>query len=173
MDGPLTDDLLAGYQLVIWDTGDYADEEGFFGDDTAVILNYIDNGGDIFLTGSTPALFSTFETEPLSSLQVNGDDPVLLAGLEDGQIIELSQTYDAVISDFFIEDLEEGSIAFLLRGEESEGAGSVVGLAAPVDEFNNQNTVILLFPFVAMPTDIQAILLDNIMNWFEIAQQEG
>ena len=173
LDGPLTDELLEGYQLVIWDSGDYADEDGFLGEDTGVILNYIDNGGDIFITGSTPALFNTFETEPISSLQVNGDDPVLLAGFEDGQIIELSQTYDAVISDFFIEDLEEGSVAFLLRGGDSEGAGSVVGLVAPEDEFNPQNTAILLFPFVAMPTDVQATLLENIMNWFEFVQQEG
>ncbi len=173
LDGPLTDETLTGYQLVIWDTGDYEDQDGLFGEDTAVLLTYLDNGGDIFITGSAPALFSTFERVPLSSIQVNGDDPVLLENLTDGQIIELEQTYDVVLSDFFIEDLEEGSIAFLLRGEDSEGAGSVVGLAAPADTINNQNAVILLFPFVAMPTDMQAILIENIMNWFEIVQQEG
>ncbi|KAA3658133.1 MAG: hypothetical protein DWQ04_26060 [Chloroflexi bacterium] len=173
LDGPLTDETLEEYPLVIWDTGDYEDEDGLFGEDTAVLLNYLDNGGDMFITGSAPALFSSFERVPLSTIQVNGDDPVLLENLTDGQIIDLQQTYDVVLSDFFIEDLEEGSIAFLLRGEDSEGAGSVVGLAAPADTYNNQNAVILLFPFVAMPTDMQTILVDNIMNWFEIVQQEG
>ena len=172
VDGPLADDTLQGYQLVIWDTGDYKDEDGILGDDTAVMLAYLENGGDMFITGSAPALFSTFERSPLNSLQINGDDPVLLENLTDGQVVELDHSYDTVLSDFFIDDLEEGSIGFLLRGPDLEGAGTIVGIAAPADAFNNQNTVILLFPFVAMPTDIQAILANNIMNWFEMVQEQ-
>ena len=170
IDGPLSEDTLAGYQLVVWDTGDYEDDDGLFGEDTGILLNYLDSGGDMFITGSAPALFSTFERGPLNTVQVYGDDPILLANLTDGQMISLDQTYDTVLSEFFIEDLEEGSIGFLLNAGETAGAGTVVGLAAPANEFNDQNAVILLFPFVALPADIQPVLANNILSWFESVQ---
>jgi hypothetical protein len=170
VDGPLNEDTLDGYSLIIWDSGDYLDDEGFFSDDATILLNYLDSGGDIFITGSAPALFSSFERGNLTSVQVNGNEPILLDNLDDGQIIELDQSYETVMSEFLIDDLEDGSIGFLLRGPDSDGDGSVVAVAAPANEFSNQNAVILLFPFVALPAEFQEILVENIFNWFESAR---
>ncbi len=169
-DGPLQEDTLDGYELVIWDTGDYLDEDGFLGEDTGLILTFADEGGKLMITGSAPALFDTFERAPLSAVQVNGNDPILSANLSDGQLIELDATYETVLSEFLLEDLEDGSIGFLLRDPDSgEGAGSVIGIAAVEGEFNTQKTAVILFPFAAMPTDIQETLITNILNWFEMS----
>jgi hypothetical protein len=90
----------------------------------------------------------------------------LLDGLVAGEIVELDQSYDAVLSELLSENTEEGSVAFFLRGPNSEGSGYVVGLAAGENEFHNQKTVILLAPFVGLPADIQETLLGNIVMWF-------
>lgn len=167
-DGPLPDDALNGYELVIWDSGDYQDEEGFLGDDAVVLINYIENGGDVFVTGSAPPLLTGLDLAPLATVVVAGDDPVLLNGLSAGDLIELDRLYETVSSQLDENDVEPGSVAFFLRGPDDEDAGSVVGLAAPENAFNDQKTVILLIPFIALPADIQEILLSNIIAWFGI-----
>lgn len=170
VDGPLQEDTLAGYRLVIWDSGDYQTEAGLLDEDTAVVLDYLEGGGDIFITGVAPALLGNLELAPLSDLEVAGDDPVLLDGLVVGDVIELDQTYDAILSELLSENTEEGAVAFLLRGPQSEGSGNVVGLAATENVSYNQKTVILLAPFVALPPDIQEILLRNIVTWFGLSE---
>lgn len=169
-DGPLEEGLLDDYQLVIWDSGDFQDDEGLFGDDAVIISDYIESGGDVFVTGSAPPLLTGLDLAPLAEVEIAGDDPILLDNLTAGDLIPLDQTYETLSSQFFAEDAEEGSVAFLLRGPNSEGAGSIVGLAAPETEFNNQKTVILLIPFVALPTDVQETILTNLINWFELSE---
>lgn len=170
VDGPLEEGMLDDYQLVIWDSGDFQDDEGLFGDDAVIITDYIESGGDVFVTGSAPPLLTGLDLAPLAEVEIAGDDPVLLDGLTAGDLIPLDQMYETLSSEFFAEDAEEGSVAFLLRGPNSEGAGSIVGLAAPETEFNNQKTVILLIPFVALPTDIRETMLNNLINWFELSE---
>lgn len=165
-DGPLQPDTLAGYDLLIWDSGDYQTESGLLDQDTATILEYLERGGDIFITGLAPALLATLELAPLSDLEITGDDPILLDGLIAGEIIELDQSYDAVLSELLSENTEAGEVAFLLRGPNSEGSGNVVGLAAGESEIHNQKTLFLLVPLVALPSEIQTILLGNIITWF-------
>ena len=165
-DGPLQEDTLAGYELLVWDSGDYRTEAGLLDEDTAIILDYLERGGDVFITGVAPPLLGDLQLAPLSDLEIAGDDPVLLDGLVAGEIVELDQSYDAVLSELLSENTEEGSVAFFLRGPNSEGSGYVVGLAAGENEFHNQKTVILLAPFVGLPADIQETLLGNIVMWF-------
>lgn len=165
-DGPLPEDMLAGYELLVWDSGDYQTEAGLLDEDTAIILDYLERGGDVLITGLAPPLLGDLELAPLSDLEITGDDPVLLDGLVAGEIVELDQSYDAVLSDLLSENTEEGSVAFLLRGPNSEGSSNVVGLAAGENEVYNQKTLFLLAPFTGLPADIQETLLSNIVTWF-------
>jgi hypothetical protein len=166
LDGPLQENSLSGYDLVIWDSGDYRDEEGFVGEDTAIVIDYLDAGGDIFITGASPTIFGPIELASLADLEVAGDDPILLDGLTAGDVIPLDQTYDAALPDLLGGSPEEDTVGFFLRGPSSEGSGNVVGIAIRDATLNNQKTVMLMLPFVALPVDIQEIVIGNIMEWF-------
>ncbi|WP_420642275.1 hypothetical protein [Candidatus Leptofilum sp.] len=166
VDGPLTIELLEGVDLFIWDSGDYLDPEGFFGDDIFVIFEYLDTGAPIFITGSSPTIFGDIGLSELSDLEFAGEDEVLLNGFAAGDTITLDATYDVIFTDFLLDDLEPGSIAFLLRGSNSDDAGNLVGLATIDDTANDQQSLFLLLPFAALPTDVQGQLLENIMVWF-------
>jgi hypothetical protein len=164
-DGPLQEGMLDGYALIIWDTGDYQSADGFFDEDVFIILDYLDGGGALFVTGSAPALFSELALGVLRDVEVTGDDPILTNGLTPGDVLALDQPYDAIISDVIGDTLDEASPAFLLRGPESETPQAVTAFGV-VEESFNQRTVFVLFPFVALPADVQETLLGNIMTWF-------
>lgn len=165
VDGPLQEGDLEGYALVIWDTGDYQSADGFFDENTAVILNYLDGGGSLFVTGSAPPLFGDLPLTPLADVEVSGDDPALIDGLAVGDVYALDQSYDAILSDLIGDTFDDASTAFFLRGPDSDTPGAVAAFAVYDQEFE-QRTVFILFPFVALPEDVQATLLPNIVAWF-------
>ncbi len=167
IDGPLQPTTLEGANLIIWDTGDYYDPDGFFDPDTQAIIDYIDNStASLMLTGSVPILFSFFETRLLADLEVVGTDPVLLNGFNLGDIITLGQTYQTVASEALVDDLGEGAIPLFSRGPQSELPGTAAGVALADSISENQRLLVLLFPFVALPQATQATLLANILTWF-------
>ena len=167
-DGPLQENTLDGYSLIIWDSGDYRDEDGFFDEDTILIFEHLGEGGKIIIMGSSPTLLSTLELAPLSDIEVATDDPVLLDGFSAGEVIELDQTYDVVLFDDSAGDIEESDIILFTRGPESEEIGTVVGIASVEDEFSNTQAAILLFPFTSLPSNIQETLLSNLISWMEL-----
>lgn len=162
-DGDLAEDTLEGYELLIWDSGDYRNQEDFFDDNIFIIFDYLESGGSLFLTGSSPSLFTDDEMVALSDVEVTGDDPVLLEGLEVGQIISFDQSYNTVSSTDL--ELEPGAAAVLLRGPESDNSGAIAALSN-IDTFNNQRSFVLLLPFVALPEAVQSIMIDNLLAWF-------
>ena len=165
VDGPLTSDALETADLLIWDSGDYLNPEGFLDEDTFIVFEYIDSGRPLMVMGSSPTIFGDIGLSSLSDIEFAGEDDVLLDGFEAGQILTLDDTYDVVFADYLVEDLEPGSVAFLLQGPDSSDAGNIVGLAA-TDEFNSdQQSVFLLMPFSVLPEDIQAQLLSNMLAW--------
>lgn len=167
IDGPLQPTTLEGANLIIWDTGDYYDPDGFFDPDTQAIVDYIDNStASLMLTGSVPILFSFFETRLLTDLEVVGTDPVLLNGFNLGDIITLGQTYQTVASETLVGNLDEGAILLFSRGPQSELPGTAAGVALADSISENQRLLVLLFPFVALPQATQATLLANILTWF-------
>ncbi|MCA9962023.1 MAG: hypothetical protein KC443_23460, partial [Anaerolineales bacterium] len=167
VDGRLEFDTLDGVDLLIWDTGDYQDPEGFLDEDTTVIFNYLDAGeGDILMVGSAPVLFSYLDATPLSDLEVAGGDPILLNGLQVGDIIDLDQTYATISPDVVEGDIGEEDTLFLLRGPASEDAGAAVAVASSDVNEDGQKLALLAFPFTALPEDIQDILLANLLDWF-------
>jgi hypothetical protein len=162
-DGDLAEDTLEGYDLLIWDSGDYRNQDDLFDENVFIIFDYADAGGSILITGSAPSLLASEQLATLTDLEVSSDDPTLIEGLEEGQIIALDQSYETILSEEF--ELESGASTVLLRGPESSGSGAIVGLAS-IDDFNNQRTILLLLPFVVLPEAMQSILLDNFMVWF-------
>jgi hypothetical protein len=167
-DGPLQADTLDGYGLVIWDSGDYRNEDGFFDEDTAVIFDYLDSGGNLLIIGASPTLLGAAELAPVSDVEVSGDDPVLLDGLTAGDVFSLDQTYEAVTTSLFGDT--SGDITFLVRGPVSDNQGDIVGLAGS-ETGGAQKSVLLLVPFTALPTAVQATLLNNLMAWFGLSEQ--
>ena len=166
--GPLEAGVLDGYALVIWDTGDYQNDNGFFDQDTATILNYLESGGQLFITGSAPAIFGQQTLTPLSDVEVSGEDPVLSNGFTPGEVFPLDQTYDAILSDLLGGTFDDESPAIFLRGPESDTPQAVVGFAA-YDDLSEPRTVFLLFPFTALPEAVQGRLLGNILAWLGVA----
>ncbi|MBK7895710.1 MAG: hypothetical protein IPJ90_12695 [Anaerolineaceae bacterium] len=164
-DGPLTPDVFDGIDLLIWDSGDYLDSEGFFGEDTFVIYEYLDAGGPLLITGSSPTIFGDLGLSDVSDLEFVGEDAVLLDGFVAGEVIELDTTYELIFANFLQEDLEPGSTAFLLRGADSDDAGNIVGLATIDENNNDQQTIFLLIPLAALPEQVQGQLLNNMMTW--------
>lgn len=164
-DGPLEAEALEGQNLIIWDSGDYQDESGFLNEDSSIIFDHLSEGGNLFINGTSPTVLGEVELASLSDLEVTGDDPVLLDGLAEGEIIALDQAYDALV--FATADLEDDNIPLFWRGPESEESGSVAGFASMFEENGNEQRTILLFaPFVALPDDVQETFLSNTMTWF-------
>jgi hypothetical protein len=172
VDGPLTLEVLESADLLIWDSGDYLEEEGFFDEDTIVIFEYLDTGRPILVTGSSPTIFGDIGLSSVSDLEFAGNDEILLEGFTAGVPIELDGPHDFIFADFLAEDLDSGSTAFLVQGANSENSGNVVGLAS-FDELNNdQQTIFLLMPFSLLPEDVQELLLTNMLTWFGFAEPE-
>ena len=169
IDGPLAADVVETADLLIWESGDYLDSDGFFDDDTITVFDYIDSGKPILITGSSPTIFGDIGLSALSDVEFAGDDSVLLAGFTAGETLLLNDTYQVALADFLVEDLQDGATAFLLRGASSDDSGDIIGLAS-IDEFNaGQQTILLIFPYSALPEDAQVALLNNMMTWFGIA----
>lgn len=168
-DGALEEARLEEYELVIWDSGDYRDEAGSFDDDTFSILEYAATGGPLLIMGASPTITGDADVSQLVDVQVVGDDPILLNGLVSGEVIELVQAIDAVTSGLFDPDSEPNAIAFLSRGPASADNESYVGVAAEEDGEVSQKTILFLAPFAALPSEVQAILLSNFLDWFGLS----
>lgn len=162
-DGPLPENL-AEYDLLIWDSGTYRDEDGLFGEDTGTIIDYLDAGGDIFITGSSPTILGPVELAPLENLAVVAADPILSDGFEEGETIALDGVYEAALSE--ITDAGANEYIFLVRAPGEEGEGGVVGVAGIEQDSDDQKTLFLFAPFSGLPADVRAPLLNNIMAWF-------
>jgi len=132
-------------------------------------LDYIDSGRPILITGSSPTIFGDIGLAALSDVAFTGDDATLLADFAAGETLLLDDTYQVVSAGFILEDIQDDSTPFLLRGSGSEDSGNVIALAS-IDEFNaDQQTILFMLPFSALPEDAQATLLNNMMTWFGFA----
>lgn len=166
-DGDLTADLLEGIDLLVWDSGDFMDENGFIEDDTFLILDFLDAGGELIVTGGTPSLFGGFsdlDVSVISDLELAGEDAILLANLNVGDVVALTAPFTTMTGEALAEDFGEDVTLFALRGPESEFAGNVVGFTID-DSTTSQRAAFLLLPFRALPDSLQPVLLTNLVNW--------
>ncbi len=163
-DGLLDEEILTDYTLIIWDSGDYRTPEAFLDEDTLLLATYVfDNSVPLILFGATPPLFDfageEVELVSLSDLEAVGTEPILMDGIEVGDIFELDQTYDvSVIAE---DDIDaESDILVFTGGPDSPDAGLV---SAGV---NDEVSIFFMFaPFAALPNDLQGLLLNNIVTW--------
>ena len=165
LDGPLSQDMLEEYDLIIWDSGSYLNEEGFLDEDTSTIFLSLDDGGKVFATGSAPSVFGDMPLSNIADVVVTGNDAILLDNLTPGDIYELDQPYEAIISDAYIDELDPTTLTFLLRGPESDDEDTIAAFGVKDEEFNQQ-TFFIMFPFSSLPNDIEPVILENILNWF-------
>jgi hypothetical protein len=165
LDGSLDLDTLEAHDLIIWDSGNYINPEGFFDEDTITIFTSLENGGSIMATGSAPSIFGEIPLSTLADVVLTGDDPILLENLNSGDTFELAQPYQAIISDDYIDSFEPNTISFLVRGPASEDEDTIAAFAVKDEEFD-QKTLFLLFPFDGLPNEIEPIFMENILNWF-------
>lgn len=163
-DGPLPDDALADYQLVIWDSGTYRDEDGLFGDDTGRIIQYLDAGGDLLISGISPTILGPVELAPLENVAIVAGDPALSNGFEDGDVIPLDGVYEAALAE--ITDSVTNEVIFLARAPGETGEGAAVGVAAIETNAQEQRSIFFFAPLAALPDEARQQLLDNMMAWF-------
>ena len=166
VDGSLEEDSLTGYDLVIWDSGDYRDVSGFLNNDTVIMLDYLDAGGNLIIVGSSPTILGDSELSTLVDIEVVGTDSVLLDGFEQGEIIELDQAYQAVTTDLFDPESDPESTLLFVRGPNSSDSGNVVSVASFDESQPGQMTVVFLAPLSSLPGGVQSRLFDNFMGWF-------
>ncbi|MBP8948633.1 MAG: hypothetical protein KBG73_07305, partial [Candidatus Promineofilum sp.] len=160
-DGPLTDDALQGVDVFIWESGDYRDEEAPPAAELEAILAYVDAGGDLLISGLSPAILGAVETAPLGGARVAANDPLLSEGFSDGQPLDFDQTYPVAVP--AEADAGASGYVFLTRGPTANEAGAVVG-GGEVSA-GDQRTIFLLAPLTGLSEADSAQLLDNIMAW--------
>ncbi len=159
----LTEEDLVGYDLIIWYSGLYRSESSFDGD-SLVLTSVLLEGGNLFIIGATPPLFEPAEISPLADVELVGEDEVLLAGWETGDVLELTAAYETTIVDPTDLDTETDTL-FAVRGPSSPNSGDVVGVSVRNEE-EGSNILVLLLPFEALETAEQEQFLLNGINWF-------
>ena len=159
-DGPLPDDALQGIDVFIWESGDYRQAEAPPAAELETILTYLDAGGELLISGLSPAILGEVETAPLGGARVVANDPVLSEGFSDGQPLDFDQSYPVAVPND--DDTGDEQYLFLTRGPTEAEAGAVVGGG---EAANGQRTILLLAPLAALPEADAAQLLSNIMEW--------
>lgn len=163
-DGPLPADALQGIDVFIWESGDYRAAEAPPVEELNAILAYVDAGGDLLISGLSPAILGEIETAPLGVARVVTNDPVLSEGFSDGQPLDFDQTYPVAVPND--DDTGADDYLFLTRGPTAAEAGAAVGggeVAA-----NDQRTIFLLAPLAGLTEEDGARLFGNIMAWLRL-----
>ena len=160
-DGPLSESALQGIDVFIWESGDYRDEEAPPAGELGAILAYVDAGGDLLISGLSPAFLGVVETAPLGGARVAANDPILSEGFSGGQLLDFDQTYPVAVP--AEADAGDSDYIFLTRGPTEDEAGAVVGGGEVAT--GDQRTIFLLAPLAGLSDADSAQLLSNIMAW--------
>lgn len=167
-DGALPEGFLIAYDLVIWDSGDYIDEEGGFDDDASLIFEYLDQGGKLLIMGAAPPFLGETEIVPLVDVQFNGAS-VMVEGFGDGTVVEIIGSAETLLSEL-PEGEEEGLDVFLLRGPAGEGSGNAIGFTFSEELIPGvpQQIGFLILPLNQLPADAQIQLMANFLAFFNL-----
>lgn len=162
VDGPLDEGILIDHNLIIWDSGDYRTEDAALDEDALIILNHlVDGGAALIIFGTTPPLldFEPSDLVSLSDIEVVGTEPILMDGIDEGNVYVLDQTYDVI--DVVADDFDAETDLILFEGGPDSADAGYIGMASQDDV----KIFLMLTPYVALPTDLQDILLTNIVAW--------
>lgn len=165
-DGIPDADTVAGYDLYIIDSGDYAAAP----EDIQTILAFteVDDSASVMFIGAqplpVPADSSTFE--PLNDLELTDADHPIAAGLTAEEIIVLEAS-ESGVDPVVIPDPDklyaDSSIVFS-RGPDSPEAGSPVVIASS-DDTTGSRVILATFAFYRLPTELQERFALNATSW--------
>jgi tetratricopeptide (TPR) repeat protein len=167
--GMPTLDLLNEYDVIFWSLGDDCCNSPH-ADGVQVIMEYLDQGGQLVIDGGSIALAwtnSSFLQNYLSAdfggfgnlvdLIPSQDGHPLLEGIEDPISLKRAPYTPDVIS-----PLNDATVLFV-RGAESLQAGEAAMIAY---EDGGRRVIYAAFPLKELPSGILEQLLDNALNWF-------
>ncbi len=158
VDGIPTAEDVAGYDVYIIDSGDYAyDYEDF---DTFAAFGEIDSG-IVFLGDQAFPTFTEDGLAPIVDMEVLESAHPILAGLSPG-VLELFPSESGVPSLLPVGETDSSIETLMTRGPESDKAGSRTLVAV---EDGSSRYVVGAFAYYRLPFDIQEILILNIVAW--------
>lgn len=169
-DGVPEADDLAGYDVYIIDSGDYAfDIENAKG---LTILESLEARA-IMLVGEQSLPLLGGETEPIQDLQVADVAHPLAAGFEAGETLELLASESGVPAMVLsADDLDEEAEVILKRGPDSPAAGTPA-LVANMDEGGEiERVIVAAFSFYRLPEEARRTLTLNAVAWLMEAGRE-
>jgi hypothetical protein len=161
-DGPLSEQDLSGYDLVIWTGGDY--EQGLGEENSDLLFSLLLDGIPAILSG---AYVGDTETEAIQrDIQVEDPGHPLARGFEAGQVIEFVQapSGEEYAMGVLEEVQEEGSSTIFVRGPSSEEAG-IPSVVAITDESIGFRLVYFGFPLYLLPEAAKTQLTQSTVSW--------
>jgi hypothetical protein len=161
-DGPLDEEDLTGYDLVVWTAGDY--EQGLSEENSNLLFSMLLDGIPAILSGAY--LDDTEEQAIQRDIQVQDSAHPLALGFQAGDVIEFISTpsgegYEVGVLD---EVQEEGSSIIFVRGPSSEESG-IPSIVALEDTVTNFRLVYIAFPLYLLPEVAKAQLAQNAVSW--------
>ncbi|MBN1579726.1 MAG: hypothetical protein JXA89_03415 [Anaerolineae bacterium] len=169
LDGDVTLEQVQSYDAVIWCTGDFQEPE--FNPETQdldILLEYLDAGGRLILSGAFIGSPEDSETGLLLDIQVAQADHPLANGFEPGQIISLQRfTAESDYAPFVIQEPDTETIIFV-RGPGSEFAGEAVitvSIEQDASLIENGRALLFGFPIFLLPEPEGSQLAGNAVYW--------
>ncbi len=168
-DGVPTTSDVAGYDVYIVDTGDYASDIADL--DVIGVLEDAEDVG-IMIIGAQPIpLFTKFE--PINDIQVADSTHPLAAGFETDEILALSASESGVPAVAATEedaDIGDEVTIVFTRGPDSPSPGAPV-VVAGYDDAQNLRIIAAFFAFYQLPEDAQRTFALNAVSW--LIEAEG
>ena len=163
LDGIPTASDVAGYDVYIIDTGDYASDIADL--DVIGVLEDAEDVG-IMLIGAQPIpLFTEFE--PINDIQVADSTHPLAAGFEEDEIFVLSASESGVPAVTATEedaDIGDEVAVVFRRGPDSPSPGAPV-VVAGYDDAQNLRIIAAFLAFYRLPEDAQRAFALNAVSW--------
>jgi hypothetical protein len=161
-DGPLDEEDLASFDLLIWTAGDY--EEGLSEENSNLLFSLLLDGIPAILSG---AYLDETEAEALQQdIQVLDAAHPLALGFQAEEVIEFVSAPSGEVYDVGVLDgvQEEGSTPVFVRGPNSAESGipSIIALEDDVTDFR---LVYIAFPLYLLPEAAKAQLAQNAVSW--------
>jgi hypothetical protein len=164
-------DDMTGYDVYIFDSGDYAADPDNI--DVLLAMGNVESGG-ILLIGAQP--MPTFEDgiAEISDLQVSDASHPLATGFEADEVITLLPSESGVPAATMTEEddlLTDYTVVFQ-RGPESEEAGTPAIIALSEEMFSGEElrVIVAAFAFYRLPETAQEPFVLNAVEWLMAAE---
>ncbi len=168
-------DQLLEYDAVIWTTGDYWDDS-IGEEDAALLLKYIEIGGNLILSGASIA-FDWDHTDFLTQvahadytgfgeqkdLEVAMPEHPIAEGFAEGDVISMTTTPSSQPLEIDVVTNTPNARVIFQRGPDSEEAGAASVIAF---EDDRSRVAYYAFPIYLLPAEQQDQLISNTISWF-------